>query len=203
MVTEMDNLWLDLLNSDYHDHRGRGRSEDRLENQKWLASFLARWDLPHREVQAEDTRKALQGLRSLLLRIMTSLRAGERPRAKDIDVLNGHLSAAPLFRCVERDEGGFKVSLRAVESGLPAALAEIAGSFAEVLADGDPNRIKLCDNPDCRWVFYDQSKSRTRRWCDGGSCGNLLKVRRFRERKTRRAAEQPHSNDADSAGGEA
>ena len=66
--------------------------------------------------------------------------------------------------------------------GLHAVLFEIASSFAAFLVEGDPDRLKLCDNPDCQWVFYDTTRRRTRRWCED-ACGNLMKVRRFRAKK--------------------
>jgi len=61
-------------------------------------------------------------------------------------------------------------------------LFAVVESFASFLVEGDPERLKLCENPDCRWVFYDTSRSRTRRWC-ADSCGNLLKVRKCRQKK--------------------
>ena len=60
-------------------------------------------------------------------------------------------------------------------------LAAIVGSFAEILAFGEPERIKICQNPDCLWIFYDNSKNHSRKWCENATgCGNLIKVRRFR-----------------------
>jgi predicted RNA-binding Zn ribbon-like protein len=44
------------------------------------------------------------------------------------------------------------------------------------------HRLKVCGNPDCRWVFYDRSHSRRGAWCDMASCGNLIKNRNFRAR---------------------
>ncbi|MHC4177306.1 MAG: CGNR zinc finger domain-containing protein, partial [Planctomycetota bacterium] len=61
----MDELWLDLLNSDWHDYLGSGRTEDRLENLRWLQGFLARWNLPRPDASSRDTRRALRNLRSL------------------------------------------------------------------------------------------------------------------------------------------
>jgi predicted RNA-binding Zn ribbon-like protein len=51
------------------------------------------------------------------------------------------------------------------------------------MSTGDPTRIKICANSDCGWVIYDQSRNRTRRWCDKTECGNVIKVRRHRQRK--------------------
>lgn len=84
----------------------------------------------------------------------------------------------------------YRLRLGPARTGLEAVLSDIAASFAEVLVEGDPSRIKICEDPDCKWVFYDHSRNRTRRWCEGASaCGNLLKVRRFRERKKKAATE--------------
>ncbi|MCL6580471.1 MAG: CGNR zinc finger domain-containing protein [Firmicutes bacterium] len=47
---------------------------------------------------------------------------------------------------------------------------------------------KVCANADCGWLFYDDSRNRSRRWCDGRYCGNLIKVRRFRAKVRSSAA---------------
>lgn len=40
--------------------------------------------------------------------------------------------------------------------------------------------LKLCGNDGCGWLFVDRSKNSSRVWCDMSSCGNRMKVRRFR-----------------------
>ena len=42
--------------------------------------------------------------------------------------------------------------------------------------------IRVCANTPCDWLFLDTSRNRQRRWCQMQTCGNLSKVRRFRER---------------------
>ncbi len=180
----MDSPWLDLLNSDWHDYLGRGRHEDRLESRKWLKSFLLRWSLAPLDVASADTRKTLRELRALLQSLVASVVAGKPPRDKDLASLNAYLAAGPVVPRVEQDQDVYKLRLVPVRMALNAVLSEIARSFAEVLVEGDPTRIKICENADCKWVFYDRSRNRTRRWCEGATgCGNLLKVRRFRERR--------------------
>ncbi|MBO1582104.1 CGNR zinc finger domain-containing protein [Bacillus sp. XF8] len=48
-------------------------------------------------------------------------------------------------------------------------------------------RLKAC--PDCKWVFYDNSRNGTKRWCGmyaskskGRSCGTIAKVQRHRRK---------------------
>lgn len=49
-------------------------------------------------------------------------------------------------------------------------------------------RLKAC--PDCKWVFYDQSRNSSKRWCgmyaegEGGrACGTIAKVKRHRAKR--------------------
>jgi len=178
-----NDLWLDLLNSDWHDFRGGGRDEDRLDREDWLARFLGPWRGWLRGISLLEARERLKGLRALLRRMADGFASG-RPLAKaDMERFNRVLAAAP--RVTRVTASGLSYSLRQLprDPGVAALLAEIAASFAEVLARGEPGRVKLCRNPDCRWVFYDHSKNRSRRWCENaGGCGNLIKVRRFRAR---------------------
>jgi predicted RNA-binding Zn ribbon-like protein len=47
-------------------------------------------------------------------------------------------------------------------------------------------RLKTCANPDCRWLYADGSKNRSRRWCERQTCGNRANVRRWRKRSRAR-----------------
>ena len=186
MVTEMDTFWLELLNSDWHDYLGSGRHEDRLENPRWLREFLSRWKLAPAEVSSPSLRRNLSTLRSLMQHMVERLRQGKPLGDRDIGKLNSFLAAGPVLRRVERDRDGYRIRLASTDRAHGGVLSDIAASFADMLVEGDPTRIKVCENPDCKWVFYDRSRSRTRRWCEGPTgCGNLLKVRRFRERHKR------------------
>jgi hypothetical protein len=72
-----------------------------------------------------------------------------------------------------------------------------AGDFLAVVLEsvsaGTWTRLKSC--PDCRWVFYDNTKNGSKRWClmqasgtTGRGCGDIAKVRRYRERHADRTA---------------
>ncbi len=191
----MDEPWIDLLNSDWHDFRGQGPAEDRLENPQWVRGFLAQWRLPRPVVAAKATRIGLGELRSLLKRLVLTIAEGQCLRTDDLERLNAYLAAGTFHCRLEQTPDADRVyhlRIESVQDNLETTLAHIARSFAEVLVEGDPARIKLCENPDCRWVFYDRSRSRTRRWCEGASgCGNLLKVRRFRERQKKKRGKPP------------
>ena len=42
----------------------------------------------------------------------------------------------------------------------------------------------MCGNSECRWAFYDRSRNQQGLWCEMAVCGNRLKNRAFRARKT-------------------
>ena len=178
----MDPLWLELLNSDWHDYRGRAADEDRIDSPAWRERFLARCHLPASVAEDAAARRALRDLRTLIRRMTDALRTGRQPAARDVAALNRALAAVPMVRRLTREAGGFRFEFAAAARDLRVVLAEVARSFAEFIAGGDPRRIRLCANPDCRWVFVDASHNRTRRWCEA-TCGNLVKVRRFRARQ--------------------
>jgi predicted RNA-binding Zn ribbon-like protein len=57
---------------------------------------------------------------------------------------------------------------------------KIAESFAKTLAMDPLERVKICPDPLCRWIFYDRTKGKTRIWCNEKTCGNRNRVRRAR-----------------------
>lgn len=66
------------------------------------------------------------------------------------------------------------------------ALAAIVAAVAMAQASGTWKRLKMCAAEDCRWVFYDGSRSGAGRWCSMSVCGNRDKTRAYRQRAARR-----------------
>ena len=66
-------------------------------------------------------------------------------------------------------------------AGLDGFRHAVARDAADLL-QGDPRRIKRCPNHECRWLFHDDSRNLSRRWCAMDDCGTRDKVRRFRRR---------------------
>lgn len=71
-------------------------------------------------------------------------------------------------------------------------LEAIALSALAVLRDADPSRLRRCQAPNaCGWLFYDDTRNGSRRWCSMTNCGALFKTRRYRlRRRARRARER-------------
>jgi predicted RNA-binding Zn ribbon-like protein len=70
-----------------------------------------------------------------------------------------------------------------------AAVTDVPGldviveAIATSVAEGRWSRLKLCASPDCRWAFYDTSRSGGGRWCSMEVCGNRHKTRAYRQRR--------------------
>ncbi len=176
------DLWMEFVNSDRHDYLGTGEWLDSLDDPKWLDDFLKRWGLETRPVPRRRLLPALRKLRLILQNRAEAITQGQHIKDLDLRGLNDRLMRFPLIRRLEVGRGGARVRLVPVRPSEISILAEIVSSFAETLADGDISRLKVCGNRDCRWIFSDASKNQTRRWC-GPTCGNLMKVRRFRRRR--------------------
>lgn len=173
---------LDLVNSRWQDHLGSGRTFDRLALPTWQEAFLGRWRLGVEEPAGPGVLRELDALRSLIRRLLEAFGRGAELPAPDVEALNRVMAASTSARLLERDTEGYRLVSRPPQPGWRWAMGEIATSAAALLAAGEPARLKVCGNHACTWMFYDSSRNRSRRWCDGGVCGNLLKVRRHRAR---------------------
>jgi predicted RNA-binding Zn ribbon-like protein len=100
-----------------------------------------------------------------------------------LDAVNAILREAPRIELVA-GEGCCGVGHRhTVDDPTGEALARIVGPLVDAIAADTTDRFRICANDGCRWVFEDTSRAGRRRWCDMTSCGNVAKVRRYRERK--------------------
>jgi predicted RNA-binding Zn ribbon-like protein len=78
---------------------------------------------------------------------------------------------------------GATATLRPAGGSAATALERLAADLAAAAATGALERLKICAAPDCRFVYYDHSRSRTSRWCATEVCGNRMKTRRYRRRR--------------------
>jgi len=176
----MDSIYLDFINSEFRDFRGRWVRDD-LQQPGWLEQFLVKWGLQVDHPPDAATLITLVVLRTFLRSLTEALVEGQIAD-HDLAALNAVLLKMPLNRRLVKDSEGYRLDMVPLKKDWDWVQAEIAASFAHVLADHDPKRLKICANTHCRGVFYDESKSRTRLYCTPDKCANLLKARRFRAR---------------------
>lgn len=78
---------------------------------------------------------------------------------------------------------GERFTIAPTGTGLSGALAAILVALAFGDADRTLSRLKVCQADSCRWVFYDQSRNGSSRWCTMQLCGARNKNRVYRRRQ--------------------
>jgi predicted RNA-binding Zn ribbon-like protein len=128
--------------------------------------------------KAEAAFARAKNLREALFRIFSALAARDPAKIEDLELFNRELAEAfSHLRVVEGAEG-FTWSF-CDEEALVSILWPVARSAADVLMKDDPARVRMCESPDgCGWLFYDETRNGTRRWCSMKDCGNRAKARR-------------------------
>ena len=109
--------------------------------------------------------------------------AHERPPERAaIDEVNRALRSRERVELVAADDG-VQLGHSHVGDVVDDVLARIAEPIVREIGSGHDDRVRICANDTCRWIFYDESRSGRRRWCDMATCGNRAKARRHRERQ--------------------
>jgi predicted RNA-binding Zn ribbon-like protein len=109
------------------------------------------------------------------------------------DAERGALSALAQgcrYRPVVTTDGGIELEPEPGAGTLPTALLLL---IRDAQHDGTWARLKACRNPDCQWAYYDRSHAGRGAWCDMAVCGNRMKNRNLR---SRRSAGRPGSPSA-------
>ncbi len=170
-----DASWLDFVNSELWD--GYGGFTEMLDNPAWIRSFLRFWNM--REPVKPPPQKDMRLLRAQLRQLVEKIRTGKRLRIEDLSEINQWLKI-PTIPQLEEDQNGWALVLRPYDTGWRMILANIASAFADSLVRHDHKKLKICENPDCKWVFIDGSTNNVRRWCSNATCGNRARVRKAR-----------------------
>jgi len=119
-------------------------------------------------------------LRESLFEIFFALSEGRRPSPQHLEVLNRALADALRHRRVVPSGKGFSLAWDDADD-LRRMLWPVALSAAELLEGHDGAPVKLCgmrETTGCSWLFVDESRNGSRRWCSMKDCGNRAKARR-------------------------
>ena len=169
---------VDLINSAFTDYLGKGPGFDRLPRPEWRAWFLNRHGL---EIGAQhpvpiDELTALR----YQLRDPPEMGTGGSLTARDTAALDGWVSKTRLRHRVSYISGRVELRVEPIDRDWTWAMATIAASAVELAGNGAPERLKVCGNPDCSWMFYDHTLNRCQRFCSTSPCATVVRVRRFR-----------------------
>ena len=75
-----------------------------------------------------------------------------------------------------------RAALEPGAGGVDGALGRLVAAVADAMTVGTWARLKACRAHTCHYAFYDQSRNRSRAWCDMAVCGNREKARSYRQR---------------------
>jgi predicted RNA-binding Zn ribbon-like protein len=134
--------------------------------------------LDRRAAEANTLFAAAIGLREAIYRIFAARAASEPVSDKDLALLNSALGGAPRREKLAQSESGFAWETKKIDVSAGGLLAPVLWSAADLLTHVDRRRVRRCANDACLWLFVDETKAGTRRWCDMSSCGNRAKSRR-------------------------
>jgi len=193
LPSPLPNQWgvepcLDLINSRWSDHLGSGAYHDRLPSPVWRRAFVKRWKLKAGDLDDPRARARLARLRGVLHDALEHYIEHGRLGRSLRHSLEAEINRSPLVLRIASQDGREGLSLERSGKAWDVLTAEVATSAMRLIGEG--RLVKVCANPSCSWMFVDESKPGSRRWCDVSICGSLINVRRHRGS----AKDQPHQN---------
>ncbi|HEY7023946.1 MAG TPA: CGNR zinc finger domain-containing protein [Candidatus Limnocylindrales bacterium] len=144
------------------------------------------------QAAAERLLQRVQKTRSALRELLDAAVEKRPPSDSALREVNRALRAPYVYELVPAADG---VSLDHRHDGDPinGALSRLSEAVARELTQDDKERLRVCANDECRWVFRDNSPAGRRKWCDMSSCGNRAKAARHRERQKQKAESPPEA----------
>jgi predicted RNA-binding Zn ribbon-like protein len=136
-----------------------------------------RWSDQHPEQAAAVFADAI-AIREASYRIFFAIAAREIAKPRAVAAVNRALAAAPARRVLVRGNQGFGWQIDRDGFSAPALLAPVLWSAGDLMVGPDTIRLRHCSNEQCLWLFLDDSKNGSRRWCSMQACGNRAKAHR-------------------------
>src|SRR5512143_1533180 len=173
--------------------------ETRAEKLVTYADLLS-WAVQSEELSVADARRLMNAanhspaktaavlrrareLRQAIYSIFSALARGSAPATKELDILNRYWKNASIHASVGHTGGKFqKIWVVDENDELDRPLWPVAASAAELLIAEELVLARECASDRCSWLFLDNSRNKSRRWCDMKTCGNREKAKRHYEK---------------------
>jgi predicted RNA-binding Zn ribbon-like protein len=117
-------------------------------------------------------------LRETIYEVFVAVADGRKAPASEIAALSAAMSEAHANLQLRASGSGYQLAWPA-PTDLRAPLWPVVKSAVDLLVGGE-TRLRECASDTCGWLFVDESRNHSRRWCSMRDCGNRAKVRRFR-----------------------
>jgi predicted RNA-binding Zn ribbon-like protein len=135
--------------------------------------------------QADSVVRGAFELRSLVDAVFRPLAHEREPSARLLARLADAERAALEHAVLDRRGDCYRWAWRA-GGALEAPLWLVTDAAVDLLRRGPLERLSFCHG--CRWLYLDESKNGSRRWCSMAECGTATKKRRYVERRRARRA---------------
>jgi predicted RNA-binding Zn ribbon-like protein len=177
-----DHPALDFLNS---VARLEGKLVDSFQRDSDVLGWLAHTGWPVESDPADLRPQSLvQTARTLRETVRTLVERRKAGKRVDPEALNTFLAEArSSMKLAQKKDGSLQLTRKWKQRTAGEILAPLAESAADLLANGDFDLVRHCQNDECVLWFYDRTKSHHRRWCSMATCGNRHKVMAFRQRR--------------------
>lgn len=161
---------VDLLNS-----RAYGIHADKLDDAERAREILR----PFGQGEEDASPQRLELVRAVRADLMRLVDAQDpADDAQDWAAFTGRTSGTAF-----RQDFSTPGQVRLKQVGGDPVIGGLTVAVAELVTTGRWARLRICANDECRMVFYDTTRSRTRRWHSYEICGNRTNVAAYRARK--------------------
>lgn len=133
--------------------------------------------IPH-DAEPGPCRSSASGRSESLYRLFHAQAERREPQADDLALLGGFLAEAAPRVALTRIDGGYAWRIGEAGATLAGLLSPVLWSATDLLGGARLAKVKRCANDACQWLFIDDSKNGSRRWCSMSSCGNRAKAYR-------------------------
>jgi len=191
------NVALDLLNTQDGPAGGPPEGDVLVDYSDFVAWAVAIGLVTDREAEqlrrrarkhprvAEAAFERARSTRASLHELFEAVARGSVPSPADLATLQRDAADAYAHGRIVGDNGSFRWTWDG-EGDLERPLWPIVHAALTLVTDGPLDRVKGCAS--CRYLFVDESKNRSRRWCSMEDCGAEDKMRKYVARRAQRRA---------------
>lgn len=161
-------------------------SYDRLIEWAGVTQLLPKKTLRALEKEAASTPRVAatalsraKELREAMFSILSAIATGSACETGALTLLRKHWLAGTEAHELLINDGRLIAELRQDAINLDLIASTVAYRIMQRISDVPAERLRICQGPNCAWLFIDSSKAGRRRWCDMSVCGNAAKSRRF------------------------
>ncbi len=177
------------------DDRYSSRPDERLPDYRALLSFAVASkfiDKGTEEQLASEARSrpheasaihALAiALREAIFEVASALVEGRPPNHADLQIIARAQASAYAAGELVHTSDGFHWNWGRSTLMLDLPLWQLADTTVDLFGRQDLSRLRICAADDCAWLFLDETRNRSRKWCDMATCGNRAKAARYRDK---------------------